>query len=215
MRRIMERAARTASGILLAVAVLAAVSGNPGPAWADNSCTTARDGTCDEPDIGTGTCPASTDSLDCLGIGNNTCTWAHDGECDEPAIGTGNCKAGTDSADCRGSLAPKTASTDSCLYANDGECDEIGIGTGACEKGTDATDCGRTPTTSGPTTGPAQDPAADAQAALCSRIFSGCLATCPMFQGALALTRCQSSCTICYTNCQSGLAVTCVAPPSW
>lgn len=201
--------------LLSALALVTALAGAVTPAMADNSCTYARDGQCDEPEIGTGACAKGTDSLDCLGIGNNTCTWAHDGECDEPGIGTGNCKPGTDSADCRGDIAPKVVSTDSCLYANDGECDEVGIGTGACEKGTDATDCGRTPTTGGTTGGPASDPAADAQAALCSRIYSGCLATCPMFNGPLALTRCQTSCTICYTNCQSGLPVTCVAPPSW
>lgn len=215
MRRIEGSVVKAAYGILFVVALVMALAGGIGPAAADNSCIHARDGQCDEPDVGTGACPMGTDSLDCLGIGNNTCTWAFDGECDEPGIGTNNCKPGTDSADCRGSLAPKTSSTDSCLYANDGECDEIGIGTGACEKGTDATDCGRAPTTDAPTTGTTQDPAADAQAALCSRIYSGCLATCPMFSGALALTRCQSSCSICYVNCQSGLAVTCVAPPSW
>ncbi len=116
---------------------------------------------------------------------------------------------------------------DSCQWALDGECDEPGVGTGACARKTDTTDCWQAYFGTGQNggqseapavesgTGTSGDAAAEAQAAVCSRIYSSCLATCPMFSGALALTRCQTHCTICYTNCTAGLISTCTAPPVW
>jgi len=98
------------------------------------SCAYQRDGECDEPGIGTDSCPLGTDAVDCAGIGFDTCALARNGRCDEP----NSCPIGSDSADCRpiSVLGPND-----CRYANDNECDEPDIGTGSCPAGTDTNDC--------------------------------------------------------------------------
>ncbi|MGK9165033.1 hypothetical protein KXR53_01980 [Inquilinus limosus] len=130
----------------------------------DDSCPFARDGDCDEPDIGSGACAAGTDATDCKAkagtgqapaapaapsaAGDDSCQFAQDGECDEPGRGTGLCSAGTDATDCSaaGGDAPSTgsggaATPAACPFTGDGECDEPGKGSGLCAAGTDAEDC--------------------------------------------------------------------------
>jgi protease YdgD len=134
-----------ALGAVVALAMLAAPA--PALAQAGNTCEWALDGACDEPRVGTGLCPAGTDSWDCRRSGEFTadgCYWAFDGECDEPS-GTGLCPVGSDSADCRGGAGAPPAlagpEANSCTWAYDGECDEPGIGTGYCRPGSDTADC--------------------------------------------------------------------------
>ncbi len=96
-----------------------------------NTCPSANDGVCDEPE-GSALCPEGTDVVDCGGGG---CPYLNNGQCDEPE-GTGLCPEGTDPIDCGGG---------GCAYTNDGQCDEP-EGTGLCSEGTDPADCGATPT---------------------------------------------------------------------
>lgn len=122
------------------------------PAVAQNTCTWAYDGECDEGQYGgTGACPDFTDQYDCVGPiqsgPDNSCRWAFDGECDEPQYGgTGACANNTDTDDCLyggggGYDAPAFAD-DSCTWAYDGVCDEPQFGgTGACPNNTDTYDC--------------------------------------------------------------------------
>ena len=58
-------------------------------------CQYANDGGCDEPQLGTGACPAGSDTTDCAGV-EVVCPYTSDGECDEGRY----CPAGTDTADC-------------------------------------------------------------------------------------------------------------------
>jgi hypothetical protein len=114
---------------------------------ADDSCTYANDGMCDEPQF----CQDGTDSTDCATPdtpedGAGTCLYTSDGECDEIEY----CATGTDTADCCppggtpatrdaycGKIPGYPAYVPICQYANDGECDE----TDFCERGTDSDDC--------------------------------------------------------------------------
>ena len=57
-------------------------------------CSTAKNGSCDEPVKGTGTCPEGTDHWDC-----GYCPWKDDGWCDEPEKWN-FCPDGSDGADC-------------------------------------------------------------------------------------------------------------------
>ena len=57
---------------------------------APDTCESALDGECDEPQY----CAAGTDTTDC---GDDSCASANDGECDEPQY----CDFGTDTTDCR------------------------------------------------------------------------------------------------------------------
>lgn len=63
----------------------------PGDDW----CQYARDGVCDEPMLGTGECPRTSDASDCNSV-QPSCPYTGDGECDEGSY----CAAGTDTADC-------------------------------------------------------------------------------------------------------------------
>lgn len=135
---------------------LVAVIAAPAPAMAQNTCTWAYDGECDELQYGgTGACPDFTDTYDCAGplpMADNSCQWAFDGECDELQYGgTGACPNDTDTDDCAfafgggggggGYDAPGFAD-DSCTWAYDGVCDEAQYGgTGACPNNTDTFDC--------------------------------------------------------------------------
>jgi len=61
-----------------------------------NSCATAHNGQCDEPNA----CAAGTDTADCQGQPvdvANSCPYANNGSCDVPS---GLCGNGTDTADC-------------------------------------------------------------------------------------------------------------------
>lgn len=74
--------------ILAAVLLAAGCAGDP-PRAAD-TCESALDGECDEPQY----CAEGTDTTDC---GDDSCASANDGECDEPQY----CDFGTDTTDCR------------------------------------------------------------------------------------------------------------------
>ncbi|MGI3187372.1 hypothetical protein [Nioella aestuarii] len=131
-----------------------------------NACDTARNGVCDEAQIGTGTCDALTDTADCQPVREaNTCDTAFDRRCDElrigrrlcPVIGpTGLgysceeiftedqvCAPYTDSADCE-HLRGTPGDLNSCSLSFDGICDEPQNGTGLCFENTDAMDCSMT-----------------------------------------------------------------------
>lgn len=118
--------------------------GNVSPAsFGDDSCQWANDGECDEPEIGTGACPANTDATDCryIRLGEtDDCQWARDGECDEPGFGTGACPQGSDVTDC-GDVTHLRFRDDSCPLAFNGSCDEASAGGSGCEPRTDRTDC--------------------------------------------------------------------------
>lgn len=133
LQRIHQAIPSVGATILLLPIVLLFVSGAPGSAQAQ-SCAYERDGECDEPGIGTDSCPFGSDVIDCAGIGFDTCALARNGRCDEPD----SCPIGSDSSDCR----PITVlGPNDCRYANDNECDEPDIGTGSCPAGTDTADC--------------------------------------------------------------------------
>lgn len=135
--------------MMLAGALVAAFAG-AGAARADDSCTYAHDGYCDEAQFGgQGLCADGSDSSDCASgtkvpggsttvSGSDSCEYAHDEVCDEARYGgTGECTDGTDASDCK--LA--ASGDNSCRYAWDGECDEPEMGTGECRVGTDTADC--------------------------------------------------------------------------
>lgn len=109
----------------------------------NDSCRHANDNECDEPGIGTGSCPVNTDRSDCQALRtgeNDSCRWANDGECDEPAFGTNACVQGTDRTDC-GDIGWLRFRNDSCATAMNNVCDEPTIGTGSCAARTDRRDC--------------------------------------------------------------------------
>jgi hypothetical protein len=128
-----------------------------------NGCPTARNGVCEEPLLGDGSCDLLTDTADCQPVREaNTCDTAFDNRCDElrigrlpcPVIGpTGLgysceeifqeeqiCAPYTDSADCE-RLRGTPGDLNSCALSFDGICDEPGGGTGLCFESTDAMDC--------------------------------------------------------------------------
>ena len=129
---------------------------------ADDSCTHANDGFCDEPYE----CAMGTDKTDCalwgFENGNNMfCRYTDDGGCDEVAY----CPAGSDTHDCCRGGVPRSADTsgtaivaadvccggdcvrpdpDWCRHANNGECDDPHIMRdfhAQCPPGTDTSDC--------------------------------------------------------------------------
>lgn len=115
MSRWVRGVART-GGLAVALALLAACApGGRGddaaPDRRDNRCVRAFDGLCDEPGIGTGTCPMGSDTADCAPGGelrgrDDSCPLAFNDTCDEPGIGSGQCPASTDTADCLGRQRP-------------------------------------------------------------------------------------------------------------
>ncbi len=110
----------------------------------NDTCAFARNNQCDEPEIGTGLCPAASDNADCRrlrqGIEDDSCQWANDGECDEPVLGTGVCTQATDQTDCAPALWMRNLD-DTCATSFNGVCEEPGIGNGACAARTDRSDC--------------------------------------------------------------------------
>jgi hypothetical protein len=70
----------------------------PGDDW----CQYARDGVCDEPMLGTGECPRTSDATDCNAV-QPSCAYTGDGECDEGIY----CAVGTDTADCCAGTPPQ------------------------------------------------------------------------------------------------------------
>jgi len=96
-----------------------------------NTCLSADDGHCDEPDV----CPKGSDAKDC---GPDACRFANDGFCNEPEY----CQTGTDSTDCKAHPMSKRSLDDSCQFAKDNECDEPST----CNPGTDFSDCRVKPT---------------------------------------------------------------------
>ena len=86
-------AARTIdpSGQPVGAQVCCGACSHPGDDW----CQYARDGVCDEPLLGTGDCPSTSDASDCNQV-QPSCRYTEDGECDEGTY----CAAGTDTADC-------------------------------------------------------------------------------------------------------------------
>ena len=85
-------------------------------------CPFTEDGTCDEPNIGTGACFENSDFFDCCAV--------EAGVCEEASAG-GACPDGSDAFDC-------------CPTPMDGVCEEEAAG-GACLDGSDAFDCCATP----------------------------------------------------------------------
>jgi len=111
----------------------------PRKLW-DDSCATARDGTCDVPY----SCADGTDCTDCGTchgrLPSDSCITARDDRCDEPRY----CLVGTDCTDCDScglggealyARLKRAKPNDSCEKANDGTCNP------ECEDGTDCTDC--------------------------------------------------------------------------